>query len=498
MRLLPLGLALLAGASAEALDLPVDWLELEGSLEGRYVQRVHSSSPRENPQATLRLRPAADVTSWLRLKSAFTATAGGAPRDPDGPGVFNWDDTLQDVSPSLEVEESALELLFDTLDVRLGIQKFAWGKLDGIQPNDVVNPESFGDPILEDENDRKIGVPALSATAYLPSPPGPRFENLQLTGVWLPIVTAFRFADDDERWYPPIARVPPQSTVDGFTVRNEARVRNGDVPSRPSPWSDLRNGGGAGRFAGFLGGADFGFYLYDGYDTQPALDADARGFVRFDPTRPGCVPLEPECFDVRSEVDVVPVFQRVTLVGGDLAYGVLGATLRAEGAFVKNRLYPRAIRDIVETQEIGTINQALLLTGQEQEVEIRLSPVNVRRDGIEWGFGGDYLWNDTFLLLQLNQTIVLDNDVDLLISDTETRIAMTVRRSFFAERLEAELIGFYGMQGVYGVAHPRITYDLTDEVDVRVGYVLIEGHENSIIGQYKENDQGYVRLRLSF
>lgn len=112
---------------------------------------------------------------------------------------------------------------------------------------------------------------------------------------------------------------------------------------------------------------------------------------------------------------------------------------------------------------------------------------------------GDYLFfGNTFLLLQMNQTLVLDNDVDLLISDEETRIAMTVRRSFLDDRLTAELIGFYGMQGVYGLAHPRVTYDLTDTIDVRAGYVLIEGHEKSILGQYKRNDEAYVTVRFSF
>jgi hypothetical protein len=54
------------------------------------------------------------------------------------------------------------------------------------------------------------------------------------------------------------------------------------------------------------------------------------------------------------------------------------------------------------------------------------------------------------------------------------------------------------MQSVYGVAHPRATYSVNDHVDVRVGYVLIEGHARSIIGQYRENDEAYVRVRYLF
>ena len=63
------------------------------------------------------------------------------------------------------------------------------------------------------------------------------------------------------------------------------------------------------------------------------------------------------------------------------------------------------------------------------------------------------------------------------------------------DRLKAELIGLYGMQGVYGMAHPRLTYSVNDYVDVRIGYIAIEGHSTSLFGQYKRNDEGYVRAR---
>ena len=54
------------------------------------------------------------------------------------------------------------------------------------------------------------------------------------------------------------------------------------------------------------------------------------------------------------------------------------------------------------------------------------------------------------------------------------------------------------MQGVYGLAHPRLTYAVSDHVDLRVGYVMIDGHANSMVGQYRKNDEGYVRVRYSF
>jgi hypothetical protein len=478
------------GTLAEALQIPAGafTIDVDGKLEARYVQRTESDTPREDPQGKVRLRVGADLAPKVRFQSDVTGIAGGSPRHPRGAGIFDLDDTKQDISPSLELEEAYLDVVLPSLDARIGIQKFAWGKLDAIQPNDLLNPEKFYDPVLEDENDRKVGLPALSGTFYFPAfRPDALPSDLRLTAVFAPIVVPFHFPDDDERWYPPLARVPRETQSGGFTVRNESSIANREVPDHGDPG----NAAGAARFAGLFHGADFALYYYDGYDSQPALDVDARGFVRFDP-------LNPQLFDVRSEITIFPVFDRVRAAGFDVAYNFLGVTVRGEAAYVVGRLYPRSVRSVVESQQVGAIDPVTLLSGEEQQIDVELDPVNVERDGVEWGFGGDTLWNDTFVLVQMNQTAVLENDEDLLISDHETRIAATVRRTFFDDKLEAELIGYYGVQGVYGLAHPRVTVNVTDDFDVRVGYVLIEGHTNSFLGQYKHNDESYVRARYSF
>ena len=51
---------------------------------------------------------------------------------------------------------------------------------------------------------------------------------------------------------------------------------------------------------------------------------------------------------MRSEIDVFPTYDRIRAFGADVATTLLGATVRAEGAYVFGRLYPRAVRDIVD------------------------------------------------------------------------------------------------------------------------------------------------------
>jgi hypothetical protein len=491
-------LCVLAAPSALAMPLRLPFLpegsrtDLDGKLEFLDVERTDSQSPYQNPEGKLRLHLTTDFNANVRFVGDMTGTAGGTIRNPSGAGVYDFGHVKQNISPSLEFGEAFVQLETARFDFRAGIQKFAWGKLDEPDaaeqaPNDLLSPQKFYDPLLEEENDRKVGVPALSSTAYLPSFSSPYLpSDAHLTFVWLPVYVPYLFPDQDERWYPPVARVPPESEVMGLTVQNQSTFSNAPVPSRT-----LEHGTFAVRLSGLAAGADFALYYFDGYDPSPSLDASAQGFVRLDP-------LSPERIQARSEVDVFPLFRRIHTVGGDVAYRVFGATLRVEAAYVDGRGYVSNLQDVVATEQVGPIDPRLLLSGQEQPVTVTLSPVNLRRDAIEWGAGGDGFIADTFVLVQVNQTAVLHNDVNLFISDTETRFSTLLRQYYLDDRLRAELLGLYGMQGVYGMAEPRLTYSIGDHLDVRVGYVFIAGHEDSVVGQYRHNDEAYVRLRFLF
>jgi hypothetical protein len=69
------------------------------------------------------------------------------------------------------VRQAFLEWRDGPAEVRAGIQTFAWGKLDGRPPTDVVNPRDWHDPLVVDEffEEQKIGIPALLAPTRSPT-----------------------------------------------------------------------------------------------------------------------------------------------------------------------------------------------------------------------------------------------------------------------------------------------------------------------------------------
>src|SRR5712691_917285 len=209
--LIALGACFLPGAAA-ALEVPGSdgRLAVSGYLDGRAVADT-GGGPRERPQALLDLRLDGTPTRALHTHLELRTRAGG-PFEGGHPGLYNFNHAFQNRSPAVEVDESYADLHLRSADVRIGIQKVAWGKLDGVPPTDVVNPRDFHDPLVDDVEERKIGIPALLGTYYLPDVPRLGLTGLRTTLVYVPLAVPPRLALAEERWFPR-STVPPARFV---------------------------------------------------------------------------------------------------------------------------------------------------------------------------------------------------------------------------------------------------------------------------------------------
>lgn len=503
-------IALLVGcALALTLSTPTAWalsttvggrtIELDGAAEIREVFETNRATGHDRTLETLRLRGAAQLTDWLRLDTTTVGVNGGPTFQATKSGTFNLNDTFQDVSPAVEFEEAYLNAHFEAFDLQVGKQKFAWGKLDRQQPNDLINPERFVDPLLQEEDERKIGVPAIQASYSLPArdwlPDDSRF-----TVVYAPIYVPFRFPNPGERWFPPAATPADVFSVPAglfelggqpnpaFAVPVRLQTINAAPPAR-----QFQNSDWAARWSGVVRGADVALYYYHGFDPTPAFSATARAFAPPDPSQ---LPN-----GITAETLLSPVFRTIDAWGTDAAYTWGGFTFRGEGAYVSGRPFSRDLRFLVSNPSVlaPQIKAGLIAFAHGiPEVPIDLGTSFVVHDAVEWGVGADYTVDGYFLLLQANQTDVLHNDIDLLIKNVDTRLLANLRKNFLSDDLQAQLIGVYGIESDYSLLSPRLTYRLTDAIDARVGYLFIAGRSQSVGGQYKRNDEGFLRLRYVF
>jgi hypothetical protein len=500
---------LLPAAPALALELTgaAGRWTVGGYTEGYAVFRVDQESPRQRPAGLTDLTLTGDVHPRARVFLDTRATFGGTPEHGDGVGIVNLSDTFQNPSPFLEIEEGYVDLFLPHLDVRVGKQKFAWGKLDTFQPTDVLNPKKFTDPFVTEEQDAKVGIPAVRAAYYLPAL-GPRLPtDASLTLIWVPVPIPTRFPLQDERWFPPAVSLMPERFVPGKALGKDIPnllVHNTLATVNARPPQQLDEGAVGLRLAGLWGRTDWALYFYDGSETAPAFALDTSIFAR-NPTRfrECLLGQRPRPCPLEADATLRPIFGRIRLFGGDAAVELGGFTARVEGAYGSNRLLPRSVDELVDSTNLAeTIgpHKGKIIGGvvAGQHVPINLGDLFVARDTVQWGAGLDYRVAGWMPVLQVNQTVVLDNRTTLLVNDVDTRLFFVVRKGFLAERLQTEVGVLQEIERGYTTGITRVTYGVTDHLRLRVGYLLLAGTRQSVVGQFHRNDEGFVQLRYSY
>ncbi len=168
----------------------------------------------------------------------------------------NYDDVYQDNTPYLEFKELYVEHSFNNVDFRIGIQRFSWGRLDEYTVNDLFNPWDYTRFIFRSLEDRKIGVPSVSAALDK--------GGWSYQAVWVPWLVPYRLPKPNERW----AIVPADPSL--------SKVPGAEIaPQEPGlPPKKLENGSIGFRMQR-LGETEWAFNLFHGYNLRPVFRSTA-------------------------------------------------------------------------------------------------------------------------------------------------------------------------------------------------------------------------------
>lgn len=509
-------LPFLALPSARAVSLGGAGAELGVSLTAREVIEANRATTHERTLTKARFAPRFRPLPWIRWFGSVVVTHGGPTIHARSEGVYRLREVFQNRSPAVDWEEAFLDARWKFLDVRLGKQRIAWGKLDRFSPTDVLNTFSYVDPFVLEEGERRIGAPAAVFSWNVPVTRD-WLDEPRVSFVWVPLYLPFRFSDAScevaptgttacrtERWFPP-AGLPPQVFVlpEGLLQlpnglpSPEVRVPVSFRVRNVAPRARLEDGSFGARLSATVEGVDAAAYYFHGYDNQPAfrLRAWATGTPDADPRNP---------LHVRNLVAhtvLEPRFQTIDLWGLDVARAFERFTVRAEAAYVSGRPFSRDLRGLIRdpTSLRPQLLGALAALGRGAgAVPVELPPSAVTRDAVEWGAGVDVLLHSWLFLLQVNQTNLLRNETPLLIENVETRALLTARKAWLGSRLQLYLLSGQGFESGYSFARPRLQYRWRDGVTTEVGYLWIAGSPHSVIGQYRRNDQAWVALLIDF
>ena len=424
---------------------------LSGRLDLRGVAAQNSDSVKEEPGLTGRIKidtPQAVCRFHSWLEGGWDGTVKRPASDRQ---LFkNYDEVYQSNTPYLEFKELYVARTTGDIDVRAGIQRFAWGRLDEYPPNDLLNPWDYTQFLRKPLEDRKIGVPSISANVNT--------GDWTFDTVWVPVFVPYRLPLPNERW----------SGISGASALSQ--IPNSEVvpaePDLPPRTIENSNLGLRVRRAGDI---EWAINLYHGYDPKPVFKTTS--FV-----------IDPQPDKVLVDPGYVPDFHRITSIGVDAAAVTGDWSLRAEAAYILNRYYN--IR--YELRGYPTV----LAPGAYP-----LNPVEHKSDELDYGVGADYrLFEDALLTMQAQQTIIIHRPDTLYERKAETILWGNLKAGWMNQKMETNMSVAYNPEHGATMAKANAWYVFTDSWKAGITAIDLNGPPQSLFGRYARNDQVEAEL----
>ena len=341
------------------------------------------------------------------------------------------------------VQEASVDYKGGRVDVFAGFATMAWGRLDELQPTDVVNPLDVSRFFFEGRSEARLPV-GLGRVRYHAS------ENASFEGVFVPFFRKGRFDQLDEPTSPfnlaTLAETqaalapPPGLALPPFRVTER------------EPSSSLRNAQGGARFNATSGRVDWSLSVYDGIEPFGLYQASAPA-----PTA-AFVPVE-------------IVYPRFTMVGADFetVRGQWG--LRGELAtFVRDSF-----------QETGAIT---VTEGHSID-----AGVGVDRKA------GSYRLSATVLVHHESYDRLQAAGTD---GRTDVSMIVSTDRTFARERYQLRGFGVYNPSEGSAFLRTIATAKLGDNLALEGSGGWFIGDGRDLVGRFSDNDFVYLRLKYYF
>jgi hypothetical protein len=194
-----------------------------------------------------------------------------------------------------------LDILFKSMDIRIGKQQIIWGKADGVFITDVISPKDMREFLLPDFDEIRIGVTALKVDYFL--------GNNTLEFVFVPAFTPTKLPDQGSIWSPKM-EYNLQPAFDNSQKEIAQNLKNSEVFL---------------KFSVLSSAIDFeimGGYMWDDDPTMHTLKS-----------------IDPVTAQVDS-ITVTPQHHRLGLFGGSFSTTVGSFVIRSEGAYYSGKFFP--------------------------------------------------------------------------------------------------------------------------------------------------------------
>lgn len=338
------------------------------------------------------------------------------------------------------IDELWLDYTNSFWGLRIGRQKAAWGKADGVDITNVLCPSDMSSLSAMTNDDSKLGVDAIRLSLN-----GNQFTA---DAYWIPFFTP---------------AVLPEETAGQLVIEKpELAIWNGEYGL---------------KLSGYFSAFDLSLYGFYGWDDMPLVDYT----VDFQNMSPLVIPNGK--------------YERMAMIGADAALPIGETVLRLEAAFFPQRNFQKNAEGVVE-EKITNLTKAML-TGTEAasvdsfEKHNQLSALA----GIDWMPEG---WT----LTAQYYCDFLFGDIDLLErSDAYMHGAtISLSKNLLNETLELSFAGMLGFNDFDSLISPSVKYSLSDQISLGAeAYIFIPGPDNDgKYGAYKDLSSICIKAKFSF
>jgi len=377
------------------------------------------------------------LSSTLALK--FQAETGLRPADMQRSSYSKASrPALLSDNASLELRELYYEQSLGNWYLTLGKQQLVWGAADGLKVLDVVNPQSFQEFILLEEDQSRIPLWAVNAEY--------QWQDWTVQLLWIPDKTYHALPEQDAVFAFTSPRLVPQKPPHGVAVH----INDAERPERFIKDSDAGL-----RLSAFIDGWDLSLnYLYQ-YDNLPALHQS----------------IDTEA--LQPAVTITPEYHRTH---------VLGSTIS------------RAMGHWVFRGELAWFSKHYFLTDNSNNKDgVAQTPEFNFMLGLDWSG-----IENTLISVQSFQSWLVDYNSAFTRPELDINLTFLVRRSFWNESLQTELLFITNSHNGDGLIRPKISYDWQDNIRLNVGMDVFYGDSDGLYGQFDGNDRFFLEFDIDF
>ena len=350
-------------------------------------------------------------------------------------------DSIED-SQDFSLSECWLDYTSDFWGVRIGRQKTAWGKADGIDITNVICPKDMSSLAVMTANE-KLAIDAVRLSLN-----GNQFTA---DAYWIPFFTP--------------AELPLKK---GNNLRKYIAPDGVNFEEFENPETALWNSEFGLKLSGYFSAFDLSLYGFYGWDDMPFMDYTMTSGL----------------------VTVTGRYKNMAMFGADAAIPIKETVLRMEAAFFPERHFQKSGSTIIEEKMLAAEkgSSASVESSLQRNELSALAGLDWMPEG--WTFTAQYYCDYVFGELEnLERKKALQHGATLSVS-----------KKLLSDTLELSLSGVLGLNDFDSFIKPVVTYSLSDQINLSAGaYVFIPGPDrDGQYGSYKDLSTGYLRCKYCF